>query len=384
MIDPLWIILAAALAILFFALWRIESAAHHASEREVYRLKRAIEAQLEQHSASVNALVAAVESSETMLLAVDREMRVLAANPSAKTAFGDLYEQPSLITYTQSLQLEQIVRDTFELREEGSLTRVLNLDNRPHRVISRLVENVVGLSISDVAEIQRLSRARQDMVANLSHELRTPITSLRLLADTLRGPAVHEKEVMDGLLQKISAEVDTLEQMAQEMLDLSAIESGQQIVRLIPERLRELLYAPLARIEEQAKRREVELTVNVPDELLVLIDRDQASRAVLNVLHNAVKFTAGGSEVQIEAWFDEDVNEVILSISDQGPGVHPEDIERIFERFFRGDRARVAPGTGLGLAIVRHIMRAHGGRVWVENRQPPDTGATFYLAFQAA
>ncbi len=382
--DLLWIIPAVILAIVFFALWRVKSAAHHASEREAHKLRREYRDQLEQLEASVDALAAAVESSETMLLAVDMDMRVLVANLSTVATFGDLDDQLSLITYTQSLQLEQIVRDTFDLREGGTLSRVLNLNDRPHRVLSHLAENVVGLSISDVAEIQRLSRARQDMVANLSHELRTPITSLRLLADTLRGPAAAEKEVADGLLLKIGAEVDTLEQMAQEMLDLSAIESGQQVVRLVPEPLREILYGPLARIEEQAKRRDVELIVRVPGELEVLVDRDQASRAVQNVLHNAVKFTAGGSEVRVEAWLDEGANDVVLAISDQGPGVHPEEIDRIFERFFRGDRARVAAGTGLGLAIVRHILRAHGGRVWAENRPPPDTGATFYLAFQAA
>ena len=382
--DLLWIIPVVILAIVFFALWRVKSAAHHASEREAHKLRREYRDQLEQLEASVDALAAAVESSETMLLAVDMDMRVLVANLSTVATFGDLDDQLSLITYTQSLQLEQIVRDTFDLREGGTLSRVLNLNDRPHRVLSHLAENVVGLSISDVAEIQRLSRARQDMVANLSHELRTPITSLRLLADTLRGPAAAEKEVADGLLLKIGAEVDTLEQMAQEMLDLSAIESGQQVVRLVPEPLREILYGPLARIEEQAKRRDVELIVRVPGELEVLVDRDQASRAVQNVLHNAVKFTAGGSEVRVEAWLDEGANDVVLAISDQGPGVHPEEIDRIFERFFRGDRARVAAGTGLGLAIVRHILRAHGGRVWAENRPPPDTGATFYLAFQAA
>jgi signal transduction histidine kinase len=384
MFDWPWVVLALLTAVLFFALWRIESRAHRNIERELRQFKQEHQGQIDELKASVGALVTTIESSESMLLAVDWNLRVVVANQSATETFGPLVDEPSLISYTQSLQLEQIVIDALELQEGGTLMRVINVADRPHRVMAHLDAGIVGLSIADVAEIQRLSRARQDMVANLSHELRTPITSLRLLSDTLRSPAGEEKAIADGLLQKIGAEVDTLEQMVQEMLDLSAIESGQQVVRLVTEPLRAVLDAPLARIEEQARRRDITLTVRVPDELLILVDRDQASRAVLNVLHNAVKFSAHGSEVRVEAWPDVSTHDVVLAISDQGPGVHPEEIERIFERFFRGDRARVAPGTGLGLAIVRHILRAHGGRVWAENRLPPDTGATFYLAFQAA
>lgn len=384
MIDPIWLILACVLAVVLLLLWRLEVGARRGSEREARQLTQAYEETIAQLDADIDALLTLIGSSESMLLAVDRDMRVLVANPSAQTVFGDLADTASLISYTKSVQLEQIVLDGLELQEGGTLSRVITLDDRPHRVLTFHHGDLVGLSISDVAEIQRLSRARQDMVANLSHELRTPLTSLRLLSDTLHGPAGQDQAVAADLLQKIAAEVDTLEQMAQEMLDLSAIESGQQVVRLVPVALRDVLHGPLARIEEQARRREVKLSVRVPGELLVLVDRDQAARAVVNILHNAVKFTAQGSEVRVEAWLDEDSNDVVLAISDQGPGVPPHELERIFERFFRGDRARVAPGTGLGLAIVRHILRAHGGRVWAENRLPPDTGATFYLAFQAA
>jgi two-component system phosphate regulon sensor histidine kinase PhoR len=290
----------------------------------------------------------------------------------------------SLISFTRSIQLEQLVSDVIELPEGGTVVRVINLSDRPHRASARKTNGVVGLTISDVGEIQRLSRARQDMIANLSHELRTPLTALRLLSDTLRSPAGSDADVAAELVLKIGAEVDELEQMAQEMLDLSAIESGQQVVRMVPIALREILHGPLARIEDQAKRREVTVRARIPGELEILVDREQASRAVLNVLHNAVKFTVRGSEISLEAWPDEADESVILAICDMGPGIHPGEIDRIFERFFRGDRARVAPGTGLGLAIARHIMRAHGGRIWAENRPPPESGAIFYLAFQSA
>lgn len=376
------IIVMAILTAAALFLWRWELRARREAEREARRMQQSLQAQIDLLVEELDTLNAAVESSDSMLLVLDRQMRVRLANAHATERFGVLKKDSSLMSFTRSIQLEQLVQDAFEMSGGGTVVRVINLGDRPHRAAVHVRDDAIGLSISDISEIQRLSRARQDMVANLSHELRTPLTSLRLLADTLRSPAGGDESVAAELIQKIGAEVDELEQMAQEMLDLSAIESGQQVVRMVPEALREILNVPLARVEEQARRRNVTISVRVPGELSILVDRDQASRAVLNVLHNAVKFTAEGSEVTLEAWMDESGEDVILAISDHGPGVHPGEIDRIFERFFRGDRARVAPGTGLGLAIVRHIMHAHGGRVWAENRNPPDTGAIFYLTFQ--
>lgn len=384
MSDLVWIILVLLVSAAFIILYRVQNNAHQRFEREARLAIQENEGRVHELEAKLMELSAAFESSDAMLLVIDAEKQVLNANLLAIDKFGPLEEGLSLISYTRSLQLEQLVEDALDVSAGGAVIRVINLDDRPHRVIAKLNGEVLGLSIADVAELQRLSRARQDMVANLSHELRTPLTSLRLLADTLRSPAGEDQSVAQELIYKIGAEVDTLEQMAQEMLDLAAIESGQQVVRMVPEPLREILHGPLARLEEQAKRRQVSIVVKVPGELKILVDRDQASRAVLNVLHNAVKFAPDGSEVQLRAWPDENSDELIVAISDQGPGVHPSEVDRIFERFFRGDHARVAPGTGLGLAIVRHIMRAHGGRVWAENHPPPETGAVFYLAFQRA
>ncbi len=372
-------VLLAAVALI---LWQVEHRSRLTAERETRRVQQALQLEIDQQAERIDTLSAAFTSSDSMLLVVDRQKRILDANKGAQEFFTALHDNPSVMSFTRSAQLEQLVQDAFEIPDDATVVRVINLGDRPHRAAAQPMGELVGLSIVDVAEIRRLSRARQEMVANLSHELRTPITSLRLLTDTLRSPAGGDAEVAAELITKIAGEVDELEQIAQEMLDLSAIESGQQVVRMVSEPLREILHGPLARVEEQAKRRHVTIKVRVPGELRILVDRDQASRAVLNVLHNAMKFTAEGSEVSLDAWVDEEGDDVILAISDAGPGIHPSEIDRIFERFFRGDRARGAPGTGLGLAIVRHIMRAHGGRVWVENRKAPETGAVFYLAFQ--
>jgi two-component system phosphate regulon sensor histidine kinase PhoR len=248
--------------------------------------------------------------------------------------------------------------------------------------LTALREAGLGIVLTNVAEVQRLARARQDMVANLSHELRTPLTSLRLLADTLQTTTGRDPQVAEDVAEKIAREVDLLHQMFQEMLDLAAIESGRQIVRLVATEVADIVEASLEQLGEQAESRHLRFEVKVPTGLKVLADREQARRAVINVMHNAIKFSNSETAVQLSTSAEDE--QIVLSVADNGPGLTPEDLERIFERFYRGYRARGTPGTGLGLAIARHIMGAHGGRIWAENRQPPASGAVFHLAFQRA
>ena len=317
----------------------------------------------------------------------------------------------SLIRYTQSQALEAQAQQALASADLES-ERLLSLRDRPYRSRVRVRGDVVGLALTDAAEVQRLTRARQDMVANLSHELRTPLTSIGLLAQTLvarsgdrashsashpggdsashpggdsashpGGDLGGEAAATGELAHKILAEVDTLNQMSQEMLDLAAIESGRQVIRLVAVPLQEIVAVPLERLREQAARQGVNLRAEIPTGLSVLADRDQAARAILNVLHNAVKFTPKGGSVSLTAAADPDGEHVILTVSDEGPGIAPAELGRIFERFFRGDQARGTPGTGLGLAITRHILQAHGGDVWAENRAPPASGAVVRLRF---
>ena len=325
---------------------------------------------------------AAVRSSDQLLLVVDHDLRVRFVNDDAERFFGEEDGNPSLIAYTRNVELEQLVNDVMQSDQEDEQIRVIHLNGVPHKVFAAGVEAGVGLSLVDISELQRLSRARQDMVANISHELRTPLTSLRLLADTLNSPAGEDPGVAQNLVSKITTEVDSLEQISREMLDLAAIESGQQVVRMVEERLPDILIEPLARLEDQANRKEITLSVYVPSGLLIFADRDQAARAVLNVLHNAVKFSPDGEIVSVVGYERNKQDQVVISIQDNGPGIRPNELDRIFERFYRSDRARGTPGTGLGLAIALHIMRAHGGEIWAENKKPPESGAIFNLAFQ--
>jgi two-component system phosphate regulon sensor histidine kinase PhoR len=316
------------------------------------------------------------------MMVTDRELRIHYVNELTKMLFGPIQEDATLIGYTRNLALEQLAKEAIESATSEGLERDVTINGRTYRARAVLLHQGVGLALTDVSEFQRLTRARQQMVANLSHELRTPLTSLRLLAETLSSPTGQDPKIAEDLLAKIADEVDTLEQIAGEMLDLAAIESGRQVVRLVPISLGEIVAEPVARLADQAERGSVDLVVSIPPEVQVLADKDQAARAIQNVLHNAVKFSPEGGKVRIAVDAETTEDQVVLSIEDNGPGIHPNELERIFERFYRGDEARGTPGTGLGLAIARHIMEAHGGIVWVENRPPPESGAIFHLAFK--
>lgn len=374
----------AALAIALAVLWR----------RERGELLRALHAAWEERDrgaeeraggeAETKWLGAAAQATSDMILVVGKDLRMQFSNAAAGALFGPTSPESTLLLYTRSVELERLASDALLSSHPDGLERIIRLEERPCRARAQATDESVTIVLTDASEVQRLSRARQDLVANLSHELRTPLTSLRLLSDTLQAPAGRDAAVARELAAKISAEVVTLQQMTEEMLDLAAIESGRQVVRLIPVPLARLVSEPISRLQDLAAQGGVRLVVEIPEGLRVLADPEQASRAVLNVLHNALKFSPSGGEVRITGRAEPDEGRVVLSVLDSGPGIPPDEIERVFERFFRGDRARGTPGTGLGLAIARHILRAHGGQIWAENRRPPERGAAFHLAFHSA
>ncbi|MEJ2571916.1 MAG: ATP-binding protein [Anaerolineales bacterium] len=376
--EWLIVVVSAALVLLMAILWRREAVRHLETRRRCRQESQELSDRMQRARSMLDWLETATNASNELLLVVDAEMRLHYANRSAQDLFGDLDAEATIISYTRSLEIEYLAQEALSDQHANELQRVIQLDGRTYHAQAVAVANGAGLALTDISELQRLSRARQDMVANLSHELRTPITSLRLLADTLGSPA--GKAVAEELVGKIAHEVDELEQIAVEMLDLAAIESGRQVVRLVPTVLVDVIDELVDRFSEQAARGKIRLTVTVDPGLSVLADRDQAARAIQNVLHNAVKLTPQGGEVRLMAVADDE--QVVLSIQDSGPGIRPDEIDRIFERFYRSDQARGTPGTGLGLAIARHIMIAHGGRIWAENRTPPDNGAIFHLLFQ--
>jgi two-component system phosphate regulon sensor histidine kinase PhoR len=356
-------------------------------QREIARL-RLEQARLIETRASDQKRAALAEAQLTALglavleviVIVDRDLRVVYATPGAQVLFGASGDVSgtSLITFTRSSELDQLAADallTASGEARDHLDRQIPIDARPFRVRAATFGDGVVLALSDVSELQRLGRARRDFVANISHELRTPLTSIRLLLDgLLSGSATDPKEV-NSLLRKIQVEIEVLNQMAQELLDLAQIESGRALVKLVPTPVTELFDEAVERLLPQATRKAQTVTVDAPPDLIALADVEQVSRALGNLLHNAIKFTPNEGRIWVRAAAAN--GDVLIEVSDTGPGILPDDLPRVFERFFRVDRSRAGGGTGLGLAIAKHVVEAHGGRIWAESEGRPGHGAVF-------
>ncbi len=318
---------------------------------------------------------------EDVLFVLTPDERILFANPAAKRQFGDSIEGKTLVEALRQPELTALFHDAQKIRGEVMERRV-EFDRKVFH--ARAVASPSGqfeiVTLRDMTEVQRLERARREMVSNITHELSTPITSLGLLTETLLNVADHEKRKRVRKMAKdIRRETDTLMQLVQEIRDLSLIESGQMPIRLTPTPLRPIIEASLQQLESLVENKGQHIELNAPENITVLVDEHQIQRAIKNIIHNAIKFSPEGERITITV----ELNgaEAIIAVKDNGPGIPEEDLPRVFERFFQVDQVR-RDGTGLGLAIVRHIVRAHGGRTWAESVE--GEGATFYITLALA
>jgi two-component system phosphate regulon sensor histidine kinase PhoR len=350
----------------------------HAAERAY----RAADAEARQRAEHLNAHFTA-DSDAVMLVAPDRT--IIQLNEAARAVFGE-WAAPAqtLMTATRSVELDEMVAHVLAGGEDND--RQIMINNLPYRVRAVAARSFgLAVELKDLSELQRLGRARRDFIANISHELRTPLTSIRLVVESLLGNAANDPAAAHNLLQKINTEVQVLEQMAQELLDLAQIESGQAIVKLLPTPVDQIVHDAVERLKPQAERKNLQLQVEVPPDLIALADADLVNRALGNLLHNAIKFTPPQGAVKVQArHFEGDIE---ITVSDSGPGIPSADLPRVFERFFRGDRARRSGsggGTGLGLAIAKHVVEAHGGKIRVESTGLPGQGAAFSFTLLAS
>lgn len=224
------------------------------------------------------------------------------------------------------------------------------------------------LLVQDLTRVRRLETVRRDFISNVSHELRTPLASLRALTETLQGGALDDPQAAVRFLGRIQTEVDALSQMATELLELTRIESGQVPLELTTADPESLLSSVADRMRTQAERAGVTLQVECPPGLpTIRADVPRLEQVLVNLIHNSVKFTSPGGVVNLLAAVDG--NFVRFAVRDTGVGIPADELLRIFERFYRVDRSRSGGGTGLGLSIARHIVEAHGGRIWAESEE---------------
>lgn len=368
-----WVIAGVMLVILGLLAWRLVVTRREArqSRQQWIAAKRELESARREKDALRDWQVSVGGAVQDALLTLDAEQRVTWANEKAIQLFG-VMEARSLIEATRSLELETLA--TEAIRSGELVKRQITLNGLVYAArAAPLAAGGIVLALEDVSEVQRLGRARRDFVANISHELRTPLASIRLLVDTLQAGALSDPAVASDMLSKISGEVDALAQLARELLDLTMIESGQMPLRLAPTPLLELVQEQVGRLSPQARQKRLTITADIAPDLCVLADGEMLTRVISNLAHNALKFTPPGGQIHVSAGRDGD--NIVVSVTDTGPGISREELDRIFERFYKVDRARGQSGTGLGLAIARHIVEGHGGRIWAESE--PGHGATF-------
>jgi two-component system phosphate regulon sensor histidine kinase PhoR len=319
------------------------------------------------------------------ILRVDDSLRVELANAAAHLLLG---RTPGSIVGRSAM--EAFVDTRFEqllasARDAGSASgefRVRGPDG-PVLVVRARRSPIRGVwaVLEDVAELRRLQQIRAEFIDNLSHELRTPLTTISLLAETLArdadaaGDAIPAK--MRDRIAKIEVETGHLVQMVNELLDLARIESGGPLVLLDDLDMGRVVRESVERLRLFADRQGLGLVVDVPDGLPLLRgDEARIGQVVVNLVHNALKF---GDTGDVTIRVREADREIITSVEDHGSGVPKADQARIFERFYKVDRARVrGGGTGLGLSIARHVLEQHGGRIWVESEE--GQGSTFSFA----
>jgi two-component system phosphate regulon sensor histidine kinase PhoR len=313
------------------------------------------------------------------VLIADEEGLIQFANPAAGRLFQ--FANPTRHSIAEVVRNHQLV----EAWRRGQRTRQMQSESvelpARHQYLQLVVipdKHSSGslLLAQDLTRLRRLETVRRDFVSNLSHELRTPLASLKALAETLQEGALEDPPAARRFVDQIQIEVDALTQMVNELLELSKIESGRFALDRRPVAAYDLLESTAQRMQVQVERANLTLRVECANGLPeVQVDAQRLEQVLVNLIHNAVKFTRPGGEVILFA--DAADGGVRFAVRDTGIGIPLEEVARIFERFYRVDKSRAGSGTGLGLSIAKHIVEAHGGRIWAESIE--GQGSTFYF-----
>jgi two-component system, OmpR family, phosphate regulon sensor histidine kinase PhoR len=324
------------------------------------------------------------------VMAVDQRERLITLNQAGARLLGvdpETAKDRPLPEVVRNPDLQNFVSRTLASSRQVDGEIILRDDNRDRllQVTGTTLRDLQGkafgalIVLNDVTRLRRLEQARRDFVANVSHELKTPITSIKGFVETLLDGAMQEPENALSFLQIIARHADRLNEIIDDLLSLSRIEqdSEQGKIPLAPGRIKEVLNNAIQICRERAAAKDIAIDLTCPDDLIAEINAPLLEQAVVNLIDNAVKYSPAARPVQVGA--REELGEVWILVRDQGPGIAPEHLPRLFERFYRVDagRSRKVGGTGLGLAIVKHIAQAHEGYVTLQSA--PGKGSTFFI-----
>jgi two-component system phosphate regulon sensor histidine kinase PhoR len=336
-----------------------------------------------------NEIEAVFSSMVEGVIAVDTEERIISLNNAAAEMFGchlSEVQGRSIQEVVRNTVLQSFLRETLTSRKtvEKDIVlsshgeRVLNLHGN---VLCDAEGSRIGavVVLNDITRIHKLENIRREFVANVSHEIKTPITAIRGFVETLRNGAMRNPDDARRFLAIIEKHVERLQAIIEDLLSLSRIEQESEKggIPLFKSNLRDVLKTAIQVCDLKATAKKIGIELTCEEDILVKIDPPLLEQAVVNLLDNAVKNSEAERKIRVEVARKD--GEIIISIRDQGRGIAKEHLPRLFERFYRVDRSRNRQqgGTGLGLAIVKHIIQAHGGHLTVESE--PGKGSTFTI-----
>ena len=320
------------------------------------------------------------------LLLLDRNRRIYLANRAFKNLFG-LKTELRGKTIMEALRVHELAELVERVEGEGQMfdyeLKLPDLSERWLQVNAAAISNSAGeregtiLVFHDLTRLKQLERTREEFVANVSHELRTPLSLIKGYVETLLDGARNNPEVAERFLKIIERNAERLDLLIQDLLTISALEAGRVKLNLQTVELRPLAEKVLGDLKPSADNESVTLVNRVPD-LVATADVGRLEQVLANLVDNAIKYGRRQGTVTVGGGKTED-GKVEMFVQDDGPGIPAESLDRVFERFYRVDKARSREqgGTGLGLSIVKHIVQSHGGKVWVKSE--PGEGAAFFF-----
>ncbi|AGB40792.1 PAS domain S-box [Halobacteroides halobius DSM 5150] len=337
----------------------------------VKKLKNKMQ-QISSEKSKVEAIVTSIGDG---IIATNEHGEIILINLTIEELFAVKEEEmlgKSVIQMTRSYKLDELINKALIKGE--SLTEEIELllpEERIFRVRLALIEREeqaagVVVSLRDITDIKQLEQMRKDFVSNVSHELKTPLTSIKGYVETLMESEL-ESGTYNSFLKVINDEAERLEHLINDILDLSKIESSDSLLKENVDMV-EVVNGIIPVVEPKAQRKNIILNLDVPAKLPIIKgNKDQLSRLMINLVDNAIKYTPSGGKVEVRSYSED--NNIVIEVEDNGIGIPQEDISRIFERFYRVNKARSRKlgGTGLGLSIVKHIVEQHQGIIEVES-----------------
>ncbi len=318
------------------------------------------------------------------VIVIGEDTRIFASNQAAYEAFArknGTLENKRLSEFIRDLNLHEAFRKALEEDKMSDVElEIVGTDKKYDVRIAPFEfdekKGAIGI-FYDISQLERLENVRQEFLSNISHELRTPLTSILAFVETLEDGALDDAENNMRFLNVIRRNAERMHHLINDILELSSIESGKIIIEPKRSNLSNLVEEVFTNLSNKAGERRIKLVNKVPIETIVFADAVRLEQMLTNLIDNAVKFNREGGSVTVSYASEGDTD--VVSITDTGEGISSEHLQRIFERFYRTDRARSREigGTGLGLAIVKHLARLHGGEISLTST--PGKGSTFSI-----